>query len=95
MNSSDLVRKVATFGADIPTTPMFWKKEGNGLEWIVRQMSWNPPWCYSDATARQERESPRKRAKKEPAVKEEVDDDRVTAHAHVKSEIEGDAGALA
>ena len=42
----DLVRQVSAFGADIPTTPMFWKKEGNHLEWIVRQMSWNPPWCY-------------------------------------------------
>ena len=41
----DLVRQVATFGADIPTTPMHWKKEGNHLEWIVRQMSWLPPWC--------------------------------------------------
>ena len=42
----DLVRKVATFGAEIPTTPMHWKKEGNHLEWIVRQMSWFPPWCF-------------------------------------------------
>jgi hypothetical protein len=23
---------------------MQWKREGNELEWIVRQMSWQPPW---------------------------------------------------
>jgi len=39
----DLVRSMATFGADIPTTPMFWKRHTNQLEWIVRQMSWIPP----------------------------------------------------
>ena len=41
----DLVRRIAAFGAEIPTTPMFWKRHGNELEWIVRQMSWKPPWC--------------------------------------------------
>ena len=41
----DLVRRVASFGADIPTTPMYWKRHGNELEWIVRQMSWKPCWC--------------------------------------------------
>ena len=41
----DLVRRVAAFGADIPTTPMYWKRHGNELEWIVRQMSWQPCWC--------------------------------------------------
>ena len=41
----DLVRRIAAFGAEIPTTPMFWKRHGNELEWIVRQMSWTPPWC--------------------------------------------------
>ena len=41
----DLVRRVASFGADIPTTPMYWKRHGNELEWIVRQMSWKPRWC--------------------------------------------------
>ena len=40
----DLVKEMASFGADIPTTPMFWKKETNRLQWIVRQMSWRPPW---------------------------------------------------
>ena len=44
----DLVRSMATFGADIPTTPMFWKRQTNQLEWIVRQMSWVPPWIASD-----------------------------------------------
>ena len=38
------MQKISSFGADIPTTPMMWKKEGNHLEWIVRQMSWMPPW---------------------------------------------------
>ena len=41
----DLLRRIATFGAEIPTTPMFWKRHGKELEWIVRQMSWTPPWC--------------------------------------------------
>ena len=40
----NLVRELATFGADIPTTPMFWKRETNRLEWIVKQMSWRPGW---------------------------------------------------
>ena len=43
-NQEDLVKEMASFGADIPTTPMFWKKETNRLQWIVRQMSWIPPW---------------------------------------------------
>ena len=25
---------------------MYWKRIGNQLEWIVRQMSWNPPWTH-------------------------------------------------
>ena len=43
-SQEDLVKEMASFGADIPTTPMFWKKETNRLQWIVRQMSWSPPW---------------------------------------------------
>ena len=43
----NLVREMASFGADIPTTPMFWKRETNRLQWIVRQMSWEPPWVPS------------------------------------------------
>ena len=45
---TDLVQKIASFGADIPTTPMMWKREGNHLEWIVRQMSWMPPWAKDE-----------------------------------------------
>ena len=44
-DSTGLLQKVTSFGSDVPTTSMQWKKEGNRLEWIVRQMSWNPPWC--------------------------------------------------
>lgn len=40
----DLTTKLGTFGADLPSTAMQWKREGNELEWIVRQMSWQPPW---------------------------------------------------
>ena len=40
----DLVSRVSSFGAEIPTTSMHWKREGHDLEWIVRQMSWTPPW---------------------------------------------------
>ena len=32
---TDLVQTIAPFGADIPTTPMMWKKEGNHLDWIA------------------------------------------------------------
>ena len=39
----DLVQKLGTFGADLPSTSMQWKREGNELEWIVRQMSWKAP----------------------------------------------------
>ena len=45
----DLVREIATFGSEIPTTPMFWKKQTTQLEWIVRQMSWAPPWTSTGA----------------------------------------------
>jgi len=38
------IKEMTSFGADIPTTPMFWKKQINRLQWIVRQMSWSPPW---------------------------------------------------
>ena len=41
---ADLVRECASFGAEIPTTPMFWKRMTTQLEWIVRQMSWWPAW---------------------------------------------------
>ncbi len=41
---SDLGRHMGSFGADIPTTSMHWKRQPGNLEWIVRQMSWVPPW---------------------------------------------------
>ena len=40
----DLVTKLGTFGSSLPSTAMQWKREGNELEWIVRQMSWKAPW---------------------------------------------------
>ena len=39
-----LVQEITAFGSDIPTTSMFWKRETNSLQWVVRQMSWCPPW---------------------------------------------------
>ena len=39
-----MVQKLSSYGADIPTTSMYWKRTGNQLEWIVRQMSWAAPW---------------------------------------------------
>ena len=42
----DLVTKLGRFGADLPSSAMQWKREGNELEWIVRQMSWKPPWTH-------------------------------------------------
>ena len=44
----DLVHRMATFGAEIPTTSMHWKHHGRDLEWIVRQMSWKPPWTDAE-----------------------------------------------
>ena len=40
----DLVQRIGSFGVDIPTTSMHWKRQSNNLEWIVWQMSWSPPW---------------------------------------------------
>ena len=39
----DLVQKLSSYGADIPTTSVSWKRAGNQLELIVRQMSWAAP----------------------------------------------------
>ena len=95
----DLVRKVATFGAEIPTTPMHWKKEGNHLEWIVRQMSWFPPWCFSDVHDARVAEPTRKRAKKEVAeidgVRSEIHEAGRATEEDVKQEVEDTRGALA
>ena len=44
----DLVTRVSSFGAEIPTTSMHWKRVGHDLESIVRQMSWAPPWTPCD-----------------------------------------------
>ena len=45
----DLIRDMAHFGAEIPTTPMSLEApDGTQLEWIVRQMSWQPPWLSAD-----------------------------------------------
>ena len=40
---NDLVSRISSFGAEIPTTSMQWKREAHDLEWVVRQMSWAPP----------------------------------------------------
>ena len=39
-----LVSQLGVFGSELPSTAMQWKREGNELQWIVRQMSWLPPW---------------------------------------------------
>ena len=41
----DVTTTLGTFGADLLGTTMQWKREGDELEWIVRQMSWQPPWA--------------------------------------------------
>ena len=41
---ADLVHNLTTFGSDIPTTSMHWHKQASNLEWMVRHMSWTPPW---------------------------------------------------
>ena len=40
----DLVHQFTSWGAQIATTSMHWKKESHNLEWIVRHMSWLAPW---------------------------------------------------
>ena len=94
----DLVRQVATFGADIPTTPMYWKREGNHLEWIVRHMSWTPPWCESAVDDTKYRAATRQRAKRE-ILKEEhssarAEDDTAVKVEDVKEEPTEDACPL-
>ena len=81
----DLVRQVATFGADIPTTPMYWKKEGNRLEWIVRHMSWTPPWVASDAADDDHLAMSRRRVKRE-VLATTVSADRVDVEVEMKRE---------
>ena len=44
----DLTRSLMTMAADVKTTLAHWKRQANHLEWIVRQMSWIPPWCADD-----------------------------------------------
>ena len=46
---NDLVHRMGSFGADIPTTSMHWKHHSRNLEWIVRQMSWRPPWIPAES----------------------------------------------
>ena len=41
---NDLMTSLTSRGSDIPTTSMYWHKTTNDLQWIVRQMSWTPPW---------------------------------------------------
>ena len=48
----DLVREMAAQGAEIPTSPMFWKRTTRHLEWCVRFMSWFVPWVRRDDGAR-------------------------------------------
>ena len=45
----DLVQRVASCGADVPTTSMHWKREATNLQWIVRQMCWYPPWVAASS----------------------------------------------
>ena len=40
---NNLVQQLASFGSEIPTTSMHWKREAHNLQWIVRQMSRIPP----------------------------------------------------
>ena len=53
----DLVSRVSSFGAEIPTTSLQWKREAHELEWIVRQMSWAPPWTPADPRTDMEEKS--------------------------------------
>ena len=40
----DLVHRVASCGAEIPTTSIHWKLEATNRQWIVRPMSRRAPW---------------------------------------------------
>jgi len=39
-----LVATLAAFGVDMPATAMQSKRSRHEVEWIVRRMSWSPPW---------------------------------------------------
>ena len=43
-DKQNLVSQLSLFGSELPSTSMQWKREGQELQWIVRQMSWVPPW---------------------------------------------------
>ena len=45
----NLVGSLSAWGAAIPTSSMHWKREGDHLQWIVRQMSWRAPWIEAPA----------------------------------------------
>ena len=47
----DLVSKLTTFGAELPSTAMHWKRSGRDVEWIVRQMFWAAPWTDAGKAA--------------------------------------------
>ena len=77
---NDLIHSLCSYGADIPTTNMHWKKEGRNLEWIVRQMMWNAPWIAgSEDNIGQRR--PRRAASQRVNTQEQIDVERVDDNA--------------
>ena len=69
----DLVSRVSSFGAEIPTTSMQWKREAHELEWIVRQMSWAPPWTPAESLTEMESKSRACLPRKEDAASSTAD----------------------
>ena len=48
-----LVATLAAFGVDMPATAMQSKRSRHEVEWIVRQMSWSPPWTVEGQQLRE------------------------------------------
>ena len=86
---NDLVHRISTFGDDIPTTSMHWKHEARNLEWIVRQMSWRPPWGAREAATFAEK-NPKTCNVKTPALR--TANDKKTEEDHSDADLQ-DLGA--
>ena len=81
-----------SFGAEIPTTSMHWKREGHDLEWIVRQMSWTPPWTPCDSRGFLDEHPAILKSRDRSKETETMPTDEDTAQVHAKKVDENDSG---
>ena len=79
----DSLHSLCSFGADIPTTSMHWKRKSSNSKWIVRQMMWHPQWVVGSEDHLGERK-PRRTPQRHPV--EQQDDG--------EHQVEGKMGTL-